>query len=108
MMKRRFGTPQLGEARAPSSLSAPVPTRFRPRRCREETAHVPKTLRREWRRSVEAQMQKWKCMACPYIYDPELGDPEAGIPPGTPFEELPDDWLCPDCVLGKEFFAPLD
>ncbi len=53
-------------------------------------------------------MQKWQCKACPYIYDPALGDPEGGIAPGTPFEELPDDWLCPECMLGKEFFEPLD
>ncbi len=55
-----------------------------------------------------AMMQKWQCRACPYVYDPELGDPDNGIPAGTPFEDLPDDWLCPDCVLGKEFFEPLD
>lgn len=53
-------------------------------------------------------MQTWQCKACPYVYDPELGDPESGIAPGTPFEELPDDWLCPECVLGKEFFEPID
>jgi len=53
-------------------------------------------------------MQKWQCKACPYVYDPALGDPDNGIPPGTPFEDLPDDWLCPECVLGKEFFEPLD
>lgn len=50
---------------------------------------------------------KWKCTVCPYIYDSEFGDPEQGIAPGTPFEEVPDDWLCPDCVVGKEFFEPL-
>jgi rubredoxin len=53
-------------------------------------------------------MQKWQCVACPYIYDPEVGDPESGIPPGTPFEELPDDWLCPECQLGTEFFQPIE
>lgn len=53
-------------------------------------------------------VQKWQCKACPYVYDPEIGDPDGGIPPGTAFEDLPDDWLCPDCVLGKEFFEPLE
>ncbi len=53
-------------------------------------------------------MQKWICRACPYIYDPELGDPEGDIQPGTSFEDLPDDWLCPGCSLGKEFFEPLE
>jgi rubredoxin len=53
-------------------------------------------------------MQKWQCKACSYVYDPALGDPDNGVPPGTPFEDLPDDWLCPECVLGKEVFEPLD
>lgn len=53
-------------------------------------------------------MRKWQCQACPYVYDPAIGDPDNGIPPGTPFEDLPDDWLCPECVLGKEFFEPID
>jgi rubredoxin len=43
----------------------------------------------------------------PYVYDPELGDPDNGIPPGTPFEDLPDDWVCPECVLREGVFEPL-
>jgi rubredoxin len=53
-------------------------------------------------------MTKWACTPCGYVYDPELGDPENGVPPGTPWPDVPDDWLCPDCSLGKEFFAPVD
>jgi rubredoxin len=53
-------------------------------------------------------MQKWKCTLCPYVYDPALGDPEGDIPPGTSFDELPDDWVCPDCGAEKEFFEPLE
>jgi rubredoxin len=53
-------------------------------------------------------MTKWVCEPCNYVYDPEVGDPENGIAPGTPWEEVPDDWLCPDCMLGKDYFAPLD
>lgn len=34
---------------------------------------------------------------CPYAYNPNFGDPTQGIPPGTPFEDLPDDWICPEC-----------
>ncbi len=49
-------------------------------------------------------MAKWECTACGYIYDPAQGDPEHGIMPGTPFESLPDDWVCPQCGVGKEFF----
>lgn len=52
-------------------------------------------------------MEKWECTACGYIYDPEKGDPENGINPGTPFEDLPDDWVCPQCGVGKEFFQKL-
>lgn len=49
-------------------------------------------------------MKKYVCTACNYVYDPEVGDPENGIAAGTPFEELPEDWTCPLCGLGKEVF----
>ncbi|MDH4257209.1 MAG: rubredoxin [Candidatus Aminicenantes bacterium] len=52
-------------------------------------------------------MEKWECTACGYIYDPGQGDPDSGISPGTPFEELPVDWTCPQCGVGKEFFQKL-
>jgi len=50
-------------------------------------------------------MDKYKCEMCGYVYDPEIGDPESGIEPGTPFEDLPDDWICPICGVGKEEFV---
>lgn len=53
-------------------------------------------------------MKKYECTVCGYIYDPEKGDPDSDIEPGTPFEELPDDWVCPDCGVDKDFFEPLD
>jgi len=53
-------------------------------------------------------MLKYRCEYCDYIYDPALGDPDAGIPPGTPFEDLPEDWTCPDCGVGKQDFIPLE
>ena len=53
------------------------------------------------------KMGKWECTACGYIYDPEKGDPENGVNPGTPFEDLPDDWVCPQCGVGKEFFQKM-
>ncbi|ABB33384.1 rubredoxin [Geobacter hydrogenophilus] len=49
-------------------------------------------------------MQSWRCTICQYIYDPAAGDPENGIAPGTPFEDLPDSWVCPLCGAGKEMF----
>jgi rubredoxin len=52
-------------------------------------------------------MQKWICEVCDYVYDPEKGDPTQDIPPGTPFEDLPEDWVCPDCGVGKEDFEPV-
>jgi len=53
-------------------------------------------------------MEKWECNVCGYIYDPAEGDSAAGIAPGTLFEELPDDWACPDCGVGKEEFTRLE
>ena len=47
---------------------------------------------------------KYEC-PCGYVYDPAVGDPENGIAPGTPFEEIPEDWVCPDCCLDKAAFA---
>lgn len=51
-------------------------------------------------------MQKYICTVCGYIYDPEMGDPDSGIAPGTAFEDIPDDWVCPVCFVGKEDFEP--
>jgi flavin reductase (DIM6/NTAB) family NADH-FMN oxidoreductase RutF/rubredoxin len=47
---------------------------------------------------------KYTCTVCGYVYDPEKGDPESGIAPGTPFEQLPEDWVCPVCGAGKDEF----
>ena len=50
------------------------------------------------------KMAKYRCTVCGYVYDPELGDPDGGIKPGTPFEEIPDDWVCPICGAAKSDF----
>ena len=47
---------------------------------------------------------KYVCSICGYVYDPEIGDPDNGIPAGTKFEDLPDDWHCPRCKQGKDKF----
>lgn len=52
-------------------------------------------------------MAKYECSICSYIYDTEVGDVEAGIPAGTPFEELPEEWVCPLCDQGVEVFNEL-
>jgi flavin reductase (DIM6/NTAB) family NADH-FMN oxidoreductase RutF/rubredoxin len=51
-------------------------------------------------------MQNYVCEVCGYVYDPEQGDPDNGIEPGTTFEDLPDDWVCPVCGAGKDQFSP--
>jgi rubredoxin len=53
-------------------------------------------------------MQKYVCDPCQWIYDPEVGDSDAGIRPGVAFEDLPEDWVCPVCGVGKEFFSPIE
>jgi rubredoxin len=53
-------------------------------------------------------MQKWRCTICDYIYDPEQGDPDNGVEPGTAWEDMPDDWVCPDCGVERDMFEPFD
>lgn len=55
-------------------------------------------------RTVQAVQARWRCKVCGYIYDPAQGDPNHGIPAGTAFEDLPSDWVCPLCGLGKDVF----
>ena len=49
---------------------------------------------------------KYVCDVCGYVYDPAVGDPENGVAPGTPWEEVPEDWLSPLCAVGKDQFSP--
>ena len=49
-----------------------------------------------------------RCQACSYVYVPAFGDPSAGVPAGTPFEQLPDDWVCPDCGVSKAQFEKIE
>lgn len=49
-------------------------------------------------------MKKYVCQVCGYIYDPAEGDPDGDIAPGTAFEDIPDDWVCPLCGVGKDDF----
>jgi rubredoxin len=49
-------------------------------------------------------MDKYTCNICGYVYEPESGDPENGVDPGTPFDKLPDDWACPICGATKDDF----
>ena len=53
-------------------------------------------------------MQKYQCDACSYVYDPQLGDPDNDVAPGTAFPDIPDDWVCPDCGADKSQFSPME
>ncbi|MHC4911433.1 MAG: rubredoxin [Planctomycetota bacterium] len=53
-------------------------------------------------------MKKYKCLMCGYVYDPAVGDPDNGVEAGTAFEDVPDDWVCPDCGVGKDEFDPVE
>jgi rubredoxin len=53
-------------------------------------------------------MAKYKCAVCGWVYDPEVGDPDGGIEPGTPFEQIPDDWQCPMCGASKSDFEKIE
>ncbi len=53
-------------------------------------------------------MSKYKCSVCGYVYNPDEGDPDSGIAPGTPFEKLPEDWKCPVCGAPKDAFEKME
>jgi flavin reductase (DIM6/NTAB) family NADH-FMN oxidoreductase RutF/rubredoxin len=59
-------------------------------------------------KKITPGMGKYKCSVCGYIYEPEKGDPDGGIKPGTPFQDIPDDWFCPVCGADKSQFAQVD
>lgn len=53
-------------------------------------------------------MDKYVCIPCGYVYDPEVGDPDSGIQPGTAFEDIPEDWTCPICGVTKDLFQKVE
>ncbi|OGS34140.1 MAG: High molecular weight rubredoxin [Elusimicrobia bacterium RIFOXYB2_FULL_49_7] len=56
----------------------------------------------------ETTMKKYRCTVCGYVYDPAQGDPDSGVKPGTPFEQIPDTWVCPVCGVDKTSFEPVE
>lgn len=64
---------------------------------------APTYIKEEKEKEVK-KMEKYRCTVCGYIYDPEKGDPDSGIKPGTAFEDIPDDWVCPICGAAKSDF----
>jgi len=57
-------------------------------------------------RTREGEGMKYKCNVCGYVYDPNQGDAMSGVPAKTPFENLPEDWVCPVCGATKDEFSP--
>jgi|TARA_B100000749_G_scaffold267132_1_gene243790 rubredoxin len=55
----------------------------------------------------QSKTPQWVCQVCGWIYDENVGDPDSGIAPGTPFEDIPDDWVCPECLVTKDDFVLL-
>ena len=53
-------------------------------------------------------MKKYECDVCGYVYDPANGDPDNSVQPGTAFQDIPDDWVCPECGAPKDQFSPLE
>jgi rubredoxin len=53
-------------------------------------------------------MDKYLCTICGYVYDPKEGDPTQNVAPNTPFDQLSDDWVCPDCGVGKDLFEKVE
>jgi len=72
------------------------------------TYRPPEAAGERHKRKEVSNMQKYECSVCGYIYDPDAGDPDNDIEPGTSFEELPDDWVCPECGAGKDEFFPVN
>ncbi len=68
------------------------------------TYHGPPPAGAKERSGVK--LERYVCQVCGYVYDPAAGDPDNGINPGTPFEDLPDDWVCPVCGAAKDQFEP--
>jgi flavin reductase (DIM6/NTAB) family NADH-FMN oxidoreductase RutF/rubredoxin len=99
----------IGEAAGAEVLSAGAPLTYAGYHARKGKA--PKNAP-TYRGEAELQVQPptpaaaspWTCAACGYTYDPEFGDPANGIAPGTRFEDIPDDWVCPFCGAPKDAF----
>jgi len=69
---------------------------------------VPKEQSNEDERKGDKKVQKYRCPVCGYEYDPAIGDPDSGIAPGTAFEDLPEDWVCPVCGVSKDQFEAVE
>lgn len=69
--------------------------------------YISKDKKEESTIETAPKPQKYQCVICGYIYDPEIGDPDSGLAPGTAFEDILDDWMCPVCGVTKKDFSPV-
>lgn len=69
---------------------------------------APSYIAEEKKETAKVKMAKYECTVCGYIYDPETGDPDGGVAAGTPFENLPDGWVCPVCGAAKSDFRKIE
>lgn len=69
---------------------------------------APSYVAEEKKEAPKVKMASYECTVCGYIYDPEKGDPDSGVAPGTPFESLPDGWVCPVCGAAKSDFVKIE
>jgi flavin reductase (DIM6/NTAB) family NADH-FMN oxidoreductase RutF/rubredoxin len=70
--------------------------------------YLNETKVEEKQKELANKLAKYRCTVCGYVYDPEEGDPDGGIKPGTPFEDIPSDWVCPVCGAAKDQFENED
>ena len=75
---------------------------------RTAATYIAKKKSTETLKQGAKKMKKYKCLMCGYIYDPAVGDSDSDIKAGTAFDDLPDDWVCPDCGVGKDEFEPIE
>ena len=79
-------------------------------RSRDGGFHLPRDYSLDWRlmAAETTTKQLYICTSCGFIYDPDEGDPDGGVPPGTSFDDIPDDWFCPVCGARKSDFEPYE
>jgi rubredoxin len=95
----------------PKRSSRAIPSQTRFSACRKSERWSFQLVRKSegWPfQLIDATAQKYICTSCGFIYDPAEGDPDGGLAPGTPFEEIPDDWFCPVCGARKKDFELLE
>jgi rubredoxin len=108
----RLGVPPHEQDLEPAfrMLSAPSEQDHRRGRSRDSGFHLSARYSLPCR-PMEAETttkQLYICTSCGFIYDPDEGDPDGGVPPGTAFDDIPDDWFCPVCGARKADFEPYD